>query len=540
MATVGAFAQTESELQKQVQVVRPYEPTISDAFKINIQPKIDDTTKVKPSFSYSIVPRPLIKSFAPSPITAAKMVAEPLSDTKSNYVKLGFGTHTTPMAEIYYGSKRSKDLHYGIWVKHRSAYGDIELENDKKVDSRWGNTDVMLFGKRIIKDRVLQGDLSYNNKNYLFYGYNFNDTTVTPNSDKQNLNRVKANIEFRTIEKDSSHLNYSTRLNFEHLGDAFEMKENKIQLLGGLDKYIKKEQFGGEFAFTHYAKSSTLSDNSNTLLTLSPWVNLFGKKWRVQVGFIYNLDFNGDDTQMYFYPRAYLSYNIVSDYVIPYVEIDGLLEQNSYSKIIAENPWIAPGLNVWNTNQKMILRGGVKGKFNSQVAYNVLASYSLIDSMYFFTNMSVDASNPLYNRFAVDYDNVSLTKVVGELTIAPTNMINILLHAEYFDYKMDQLEYAWHKPDYLAFGSIRYNMKNKIITTLQLYMTGEKRVLNPLGEPKLLDTNIDLNLNVEYIYNRKLSAFVSINNITAHKNCDWYLYPTYGFNLHAGLTFSIL
>lgn len=534
----GAIAQENTQLQKEVQVVRPYEPTISDAYKINIQPKYDDTLKVKPSFSYNIVPRPLIKSFAPKPITAAKMVAEPLVDTKSNYLKLGYGNHVMPMAEFYYGSQRDKEWLYGAWIQHLSSFSDVKLDNDKMVDGDFCNTNITIFGKKLIKDRELQGSLSFQNKKYLYYGYNFDDSLAKPNTDEQKQNRLKAEIEYRTIEKDSSHLNYSTKLNFEHLGDNFDMKENKIQLLGSMDKYMKKEQFGGEISFTHYQKNSTLSDNSNTLFMLSPWVNLFGRSWRVQVGLIFNVDVNMGKTDLYFYPRAYLSYNIVSDYVIPYIEIDGLLEQNSYSKIIAENQWINPGLNVRNSNHKMILRGGVKGKFNSQVAYNVLASYSLVDSMYFYVNINTDMANPLYNRFNVLYDNVELTKVVGELTIAPMDRLNILLHAEYLSYKMNFLEYAWHKPDYIAYGSIRYNLKNKLITTLQLYMLGDRRVINAAGNSVLLERNLDLNLGIEYIYNRRISAFANLNNITASKNYDWYLYPTHQFNFQAGITFS--
>lgn len=534
----GVFAQEEKQLQKEVLVVRPYEPTISDAFKINILPEIADTIKVKPNFLYNIVPRPLIKSFAPKPVTAAKMVAEPLDDTKSNYLRLGLGTHLMPMAEFYYGSQRNKEWQYGMWIKHLSSFGDVKLENDKKVDADFSNTDISLFGKKLIKDRVLQGSLEYQNRKYLYYGYNYMDTAALATSDKQKLNRLKAMLEYRTVEKDSSDLNYSARLNFEHLGDNFDMKENKIQLLGGLDKYMKKEQFGGEFSFTHYNKNKSLSPDNNSLIMLSPWVNLFGRQWRVQVGFIYNLDMRGGEAEQYFYPRAYMSYNIVSDYITPYVEIDGLLEQNSYSKILDENLWVVPGLNVWNTNHKMILRGGVKGKFNSQVAYNVLASYSIVDSMYFFQNCSVDASNPLFNRFNVTYDIVELTKVVGELTIAPMSRLNILLHAEYHSYKMDKLEYAWHKPDYVAYGSIRYNLKDKLITTLRVYMLGDRRVIDGEGKSELLKSNFDMNLGLEYLYNRRASAFLNLNNITAAKNSNWYLYPTHRFNIHAGITFS--
>ncbi|HDP54735.1 MAG TPA: hypothetical protein ENN24_03505, partial [Bacteroidetes bacterium] len=69
----SSFAQ-DDKLTKEVQVVRPYEPTISDAFKINELPKVDDTISVSPSFSYNLTMRPVAINFDVNPIPPARMV----------------------------------------------------------------------------------------------------------------------------------------------------------------------------------------------------------------------------------------------------------------------------------------------------------------------------------------------------------------------------------------------------------------------------------------------------------------------------------
>ena len=53
--TLSAFAQ--SEIQREVRVVKPYSPTLSDAEKINLLPEMRDTILVHPDFNYSIVPK---------------------------------------------------------------------------------------------------------------------------------------------------------------------------------------------------------------------------------------------------------------------------------------------------------------------------------------------------------------------------------------------------------------------------------------------------------------------------------------------------
>jgi len=55
------FAQ--NKLSNDVQVVGPYQPTISDAYKINMLPKIIDTTKVESKFDYSIESKQISTGF---------------------------------------------------------------------------------------------------------------------------------------------------------------------------------------------------------------------------------------------------------------------------------------------------------------------------------------------------------------------------------------------------------------------------------------------------------------------------------------------
>lgn len=527
------------DLKKEVQVVRPYEPSISDAYKINLQPNIDDTIRVNPNFKYSILQRPINTYFTPSPISAARMLPQPLADLRPAFVRVGFGNYSMPLLEAYYNSNRDPNYMYGVWAQHNSSVGKVKLENDKKVDADFGNTNLMLFGKKMFADKIIRGEIGYSNLQKTYYGYDFKNTAVTPNSDKQRVNRVNANIEFTTTQKDSAHLNYSILSQFEHLSDKFDMQENKIGAAFAMNKYVEQEQFGGEISLVHYMQNNSLDSGNNTIFKLSPWIHFFGPQWRAiaGVGIIY--DSNTETNNTYFFPKAYISYDVVSHYFIPYIEIGGFLEENSYSKILTENPYIQPGLDVWNTAHKMILTGGIKGKFSSTVSYNLLASYSIIDSMYFFVNTSLNASNPLMNRFNAVFDNVEQTRILGELTVAPTEKFNILLHAEYFDYKMKNIEHPWFKPDYTAFISLRYSLKDKLVTNIQIYSNG-KRWVNGLNgsAPFKMDSYIDVNLGFEYSYNQRLSAFINLNNLTSERYEEWYLYPAFRLSVQLGATYK--
>ena len=58
------------------------------------------------------------------------------------------------------------------------------------------------------------------------------------------------------------------------------------------------------------------------------------------------------------------------------------------------------------------------------------------------------------------------------------------------------------------------------------------------GQSLMLEGNVCANLGLEYIYNRRASAFLNITNLTAHRNHYWYLYPTHRLGVQAGVSYT--
>lgn len=540
---VNLFGQ-EDKLNKEVQVVRPYDPSISDAFKINLLPKINDTLKQTPNLSYSIIQRPITTNITITPISPARMLIEPMSDLYNSYIKLGVGSNTSPILEVYYNNGRSKEFSYGGWLQSHSGFGKIKLDNAKRVDDDFGRTDFNIFGKKILDKSIIAASAGFKKHKVTYYGYDIDAPTGTidPNAapETQHFSQFHANLDYYSTHTDSTHLNFAFEAGFNHLSDKFDMQETLLRLSLKMDKFTSQERFGVELSINHYMKNANLDSANNTIINFSPWINLYGKQWRAIVGTRLVIDANSSGNQSTFYPIGLLSYDIVSHYLIPYVEIGGYLEENSYAKISAENPWIMPGKKVYNTSHKFIITGGIKGNLSTKVSYNVYSSYSIIDSMYFFVNANLKTDNPLFNRFTVVSDNLEMTRILGELTIAPSSKINFFFRAEYDRYKMQNLQKPWHKPDFTVLASIRYNIREKIVVTLDMFSTGKRYVeTSDVANPtKSLQGLSDINLGVEYRYNKKLSAFLNLNNITSSKYDIWYLYPMYRFNIKTGLTYT--
>src|SRR6478609_5528590 len=85
-----------------VNVVKPYTPTISDAFKVKETPVLDDeeTTK-KEVIQYNIFSFPVASTFVPSKGKAAGVDKEAQEHLYKNYASLGFGNYGSINAALF-------------------------------------------------------------------------------------------------------------------------------------------------------------------------------------------------------------------------------------------------------------------------------------------------------------------------------------------------------------------------------------------------------------------------------------------------------
>jgi hypothetical protein len=85
-----------------VNVVKPYTPTISDAFKVKETPTLDDDdTSKKENIQYTIFSFPVASTFTPSKGKAANVDKSAEEKTFSNYLTLGAGNFGTINAELF-------------------------------------------------------------------------------------------------------------------------------------------------------------------------------------------------------------------------------------------------------------------------------------------------------------------------------------------------------------------------------------------------------------------------------------------------------
>ncbi|MFW5644625.1 MAG: hypothetical protein ACOCZL_01805, partial [Bacteroidota bacterium] len=119
LVILNSFGQEEP--QREVRVVKPYTPTLSDADKISLMPEFNDTVSLSTDFKYSITPKKYSTSFRLDPIKPAKMVGLPLTRLYKSQFTLGLGNYTTPYAELTINQLRDRKNALGLYAKHHSS-----------------------------------------------------------------------------------------------------------------------------------------------------------------------------------------------------------------------------------------------------------------------------------------------------------------------------------------------------------------------------------------------------------------------------------
>ncbi|MCX6231232.1 MAG: hypothetical protein NTZ33_06780 [Bacteroidetes bacterium] len=537
----NVFCQLDDN-RNEVTVVAAYEPTISDAFKINFSPVIKDTVFEKPQLSYSIQSVKIPTSFQIEPIKAAKIVGEPITKLYKNLVKVGLGTYTTPYFEFFSNSVRSKSYAYGIHAKHLSSSGKITGYGN----SGFADNEININGKYYLKKAALDGEVFFNHNIVHYYGYKPADFPGFSEDTKQYYALFGFNSSYSSNYTDSTKLNHQFTLGFYNLSDNYSRHENNIKLGVNLDKelhlfdFTDKQLIGIKTQLDYNNNGGSLIPTVNsTLLKLNPYITTEFNAFNFLVGFDATIaSASGGTTELYLSPDLEASMIVVPKVLNVYAGISGGVHQNTFKSISDENPFIKTNVPLALTDEKFRIFGGINTSLTKSIDFNAGISDATIDNEPFYVN---DTNNITHNKFTLVYDKVNLFELSAGLLYKYDEKFNIAITANFYKYTTTRELKAWQKPSFEATLSLHYNISNKIICNADVFMISR---LSPktieAGQIKVKDATkaFDVNLGVEYRYSKILSAFIKLNNLGAVRYQDWYNYPNQRFSLMGGFTYA--
>ncbi len=544
------FAQMETD---SFTIVKAFKPALSHAPKIKSYPQISDTVEKSVDLNYQFLDKRLSIDFDPEPIQAAKIKGEPLVKLYKGYAKLGMGTNVTPMADIYFNKLRSKKSSYGARFRHFSSQGIADIEN-----SDFRNDRLQLYGKRFWKHQTLHLEGSFQNDMYNYFGFGnvAGDETIEDVSKNEDVRQIFNKLSlsatlFNDGTKDTTGIWHKTGIRFYHRSDDYDASENNVLIHSHIKHYAYEKSWNVNLSVDYNNFSSSPSDSTtlfgissnNTIIGAHPQLLTGGDIWDFKIGLGVYMEME-NDVEFNIYPSAELKVNLIENILIPYLGIHGQVERNSMDAMVTENPFVDTYLNLLNTK---FYRGyaGLRGSLSSKVSFNASVGAGRWTDAVLFVK---DPHSINQRKFMPVYDDLEVLELKGDLMYQLQEKLKFGLMGEYYSYKTETELEAWHKPDYRVTATTWYDLRDKIVTNLDVFVIGKQFARNyiPTSTAQTdfdiiaqeLDGTVDINLGFEYRYTKKLSLFLDFNNIASIEYEKWKDYPVRSFNILGGLKFT--
>jgi len=551
--------------------------SVGKVLKIAEQPKTIDSSFVSREMTYQLIPRRAFSGFKPTLLAPAKVEIKPKAPKLYKaYTKVGIGTFTTPLVQLYYNSLRTRKGAWGFSFDHLSSAGGL---NDLP-QSRYSDNELELWGRAFLSKHVAKANFAWERNLNHYYGMRIpNDITgnfipledlVPEDEIRQVFNKFGGGVGIGTYHRDSAKVSFDANLNGYFLTDLFKSQEVNVAIDGWVNKREGDFIFelGGDIISNNYraddnfrfgfldsipaVPSQNTIERNYLILAAKPKIRADVGNLQADVGLdvVYENNLSGRGL---FYPQAYVAYELFNGLIVPYVHFTGGLKPNSFNSLRTENPFILSNIafsngleDLKNTNNRFDLNGGIKARFSDHLSLSGKVQVQRFKDLPLFVNDTTYSSE---NRFGVIYDDGRLLGISGEIAYRYNEFLNLVAGIELRDYNMDNEDEAWHRPESKFTMGAVFDYNDKLVAKLDVYFIGKRFVKsllpiageNPLSDGSFrtsIDGFVDASLSAEYRYTKRLSAFLELNNITGGKYERWYRFQTQPFQVMGGLTYS--
>ncbi len=520
---INGYGQTDVG-DEDVNVNSDYNPILADAVKENFIPLIPDIDTKPAKQEYKLPIDFFAIPYQPLKVKPIRLPEAKPEDLDNAYVKVGFGTQLTPLAEAYLTSNRSEKYNYGLYGKYISQNGS--KENQNYSDVRVGGSTKFFFADKY----ALPINAYYSTNTFHYYGYNDEDTSFQKEDVKQTFNNYGFDIGFHNTGENPLDLDFGATVGLKGISDIHKYKEYNPWLNAFAEKELQNGHIIGVSVDYDYYDYTGAGENSDYITGIKPYYNINNDNWTLHAGLQTKVDKN---SKSYILPDAEFSYDLIGDKFVFVAGWHGILQVNNFANIVADNPFVRDTLNFRNSEiqEKFI---GLRGSTNGNFSFGLKGYQKSLDDLPFYINDSLDMK-----RFEVVYDNASIWGGSIELAYFNTDKFNFTGSLNVFKFsELEKLDKPYHRPEleWTLGGMCRLN--SKMLLTADIFGVGQTTALLPDGTEVEMNGTADLNLSATYSYSKYFNIFVNLNNMANFKYERYYNYPGYGAQILGGLSFT--
>jgi hypothetical protein len=520
-------AQVDVSSKEEIRITSNFRPSITKKRKLIFYstPPERDSTAFK--FKYdlpSIIVKTPVKPFTIYPLDMQRQAE--MVDSTGLYAKVGYGNLQSPYAHFSFEDDKVNRAISG-WVKHISAKGPI-------TDQHFSNSSIGAgIDSRLNDKQKLIVDIGYDLDQYSQYGYDHSLFDFNSGQLDQQYNYFNTSVSFSSLGKDARSTMLPS-LNFSNLATSRKANETQVNFIIPISKRI---------AENIYLKSSPMLDlvffnNSNDSSNLTSLFQL------PLTGGFNSIDFNvegGLNTILWngatkILPTLGLHYKPNNSTLDLFIEIANKASVNSLHDLTTQNPFIITpdSLSIY---QQIDYDAGAKITLEKRFSVKVNGGYTSFVNLPLYVNDGISGKD-----IQVLYlPNLNAIHLKAELAYSPTSK---------FDFKANVISYTFSgkSKGEKAYGFIPTEFSTDFIwkPTKSLQLNSIIKVwkgpwaFSELKSDHRLRNVADINLGVDYDFNKKWGIWIDLNNIANVKYERWSQYASFGFNIVGGVRFNLL
>lgn len=569
----------KEEYNEKVVVTAPYQPSLTLMEKPVFSPKVLDTSLSVPRFDYEIVSRPFVTTYPIENIKPAKIMGEPIPKLWNNSVRVGFGNHLSPLAELNFGMGRDRKYEVGAYYRHHSAYGHIKGYDRFKTNHSINEADVV---GRIFADKFISSlNILYSQHAVNCYGYGNWDTVPNldlgdyENQPKRWYQNARGILSFTDNARKAEDLRFDASLDYNLNMTNWRSAENTIIADGGVSKVILQDrrsvdvlQVGGRLRFEDNTFRDGVKDGywnveygetghesyyieGNELLNawhlnFQPTLYYKYKFVELDAALVFHVFGNSAwswrvDKASYFQfnPLIDLKLHIVDKVLTFFIGTGGGVERNTQDKISRINPFLHPTLfeDYEFTRDKFSAYAGLSGNLSRSIDYRIKVSTHFMENVlsfdYYRYEWGAHYDYYGYNDFVPIYSgDIFNLRVRGDLNFRFGDKIMAHLDATYNHYS----ERLYYSPEFMANVAFKYNIIEGLSVHTDIRAYTNMKALDRRGTEQTLKGCFDWSIGAEYRFIKRMTVFLDLNNLLSQRYYMWYDYPSYRFNFMVGLT----
>ncbi len=585
LSSGSVYAQDDSALDRSVDVVNAYQPTLRKAKKLTVAPVMDDTISYNDSFKYQLLNRVETVTTKPDTLSAASMTFPEYESPYRALLQAGVGTLPSFLGQITYNLGASERYHLSFNAGHLAQLGKAKLTDGTKADAPQNDTWANINFHRFRQNVRFGFNFAFKNSAYRYYGLNtLNDTLMYISEDGNELSgsdlageekqrMTVADVDFFVGNAMVDPLNkftFAASAGVGFFGNKSGVHETDIRF-GGALRFPVKSAAGLDVDLAVNAFKVHEGDSVPSCLFLQRR----GIDIRVYPHFLLEYDYMklrlglrmipviGDDytkDDFIVQPDLNADFFIGDGSVRFYAGMTGDFTANSYRHLAETNRYLSPDCRkyVWSKSaEKFVLRDelrpsqspilfkiGARASFSNLVQLHIGFDFRSLGDEVFFVNrnfaLAADTTQFAHSsQFAIVQDDGKLVRLHGELNVNPTKNSNVRIAATYFKYNMDYIEEAWNRPSCEFTLAGKFKPVERLQVKASLNVVGKRKAYDPtLRSAVNLKAFADLNVGANYYISNRWTAFLDINNICCADQQRWLGYSSYRLNAMAGITYK--